>query len=800
MSSTPSPPWNVSGSSLPYRVRSRSGFSLADRPDRSGFEPGDVTGFLWRRRWSIVVGFVAVMAVVAALTWLLPERFESSASFLVEPPSGQNDTEALNILQRMDRVQNTETEATLLQGRRVIEPVVERLHLQVRLEGAEDETALDSLFPDFEAGRQAKAGTYLLRWSGGALQAVDEDLGGVLATAQPGERISFAGIGFHVPNAPAAGVDKLAVLPFEQAVDRARRRISAKPAEEQANLVRLTCDGPSAVTAQDLCRGVSDSYLALRSELQTAEASAAADFLEGQVVQVHARLATAEDSLQAYEERRRAVALQDRATEEVRQYADLRAQREQLAAEHDALASLIEEIRGGDAGPSAYRQLASFPTFLKNQNNVVATLVETLVELENRRSDLAVKRKTANPELAALDARIEQIDDQLLSVATSYERSLAAQIRSLGQALDNHGKELATIPVQEVAVSRLRRQVDVLEKLYRFLQTRLQEAQVAKAVKLPNVRIVDRASLPYHPSFPNLPLNLAIGVVLGLGTGLLGALWREHADDRLRGRQEVEDSGIPVLTMVPRVRGPVAQVVGAEGGRTQILPPGDNGDSRFDRVAEEAFRSLAFELEIAGRRLTEENLRSVSITSSTRGEGKTFCACNLAVQAAWLGKRTLLIDADAHAHGVARWLKLATGRMGLGEVLRGGADPYVAIQQISVGSGCSLDVLQAGEYLRRSAWLLSPRLQTLIDMVSAKYDLVLIDTPPLNVLSDAAQVASAVDGVVVVVRGGVTERHGFELTMQRLERAGGRVIGVVLNDVELPDYYTSYSGVADDVG
>ena len=160
----------------------------------------------------------------------------------------------------------------------MIEPVVERLHLQVRLEGADDETAPDSLFPDFEASRQARAGTYLLRWSGGALQAVDEDSGGVLATGQPGERLSFAGIGFEVPNAPAAGVEKLAVLPFEQAVDHARRRVSAKPAEQQANVVRLTCDGPSAVSAQDLCRGVSDSYLALRSELQTAEASAAATF------------------------------------------------------------------------------------------------------------------------------------------------------------------------------------------------------------------------------------------------------------------------------------------------------------------------------------------------------------------------------------------------------------------------------------------------------------------------------------------------------------------------------------------
>ncbi len=799
MPHTPGPPSKLRAGFPELRSRPHSYFPFEDGPDRSTFEPGAITSFLRRRRWSILVGFVSVVALVALLTWLLPERYESSASFLVEPPSSQTGAEALNILQRLDRVQNTQTEATLLQGRGVIEPVVERLHLQIRLDGSDSGTPIDSLLPNLSVSRDARPGTYRLERSGSRMQAVDSS-GQTLASAPVGAELSFAGIRFDVPQASLTSRPKLEVLPFEKAVDQTRRRVSAKPAEEQSNLVRITCDAPSASAARDLCRAVSDSYLQLRSNLQTAEASAAAEFLQGQVVQVQGRLSTAEDSLQTYEEQRRAVALKDRATEEVKQYADLRAQREQLSAEHDALASLIDKLRGGGAGPSAYRQLASFPTFLKNENNVVATLVESLVELENRRSELAVKRKEANPELAALDTRIDQIDDQLLSVATSYERSLAAQIRSLGQALDNHGKELATIPVQEVALSRLRRQVDVLEKLYRFLQTRLQEAQVAKAVRLPNVRMVDEASLPYQPSFPNLPLNLAIGIVLGLGVGLVGALWREHADDRLRDRSEVEESGLPVLAMVPRVRGPVAQVVAGSDGRTQILPPDENGDGRSDRVAEEAFRSLAFELEVAGRRLDEANLRSVSVTSSTRGEGKTFCACNLAAQAAWLGKNTLLIDADAHAHGVARWLKLAHGRVGLGDVLQGGADPEVAIQTIAVGGGCTLDVLQAGEYLRRSAWLLSPRFQRLIDHLSAKYDLVLIDTPPLNVLSDAAQVASAVDGVVVVVRGGVTERHGLELTLQRLERAGGRLIGVVLNAVELPGYYTSYTGVMDHGG
>ena len=793
----PQPPVKGGGSDFPADVRPRSYLQRAPLGNTSGLDPRDVASVLWRRRWIVAAGFFGVMAAVVTVTLLLPKRYESSASFLVEPRGNPGSGAALDVLQRMDRVQNTETEVSLLTGRRVVEPVVERLKLNASFETSGRWVAPDSVLDGFEDSRNAVSGVYLLKWSNGEYRVLSDASKQVLARAEPGERLGFANVSFRAPSKGSATTGRLRILPFAQAVDETRSHLEAKPVEQQADLINLTCTGPTPASSLALCGSVSDSYLELRSELQRAEASAAASFLQDQVVQVHSQLSTAEDSLQAYEERGRAVALKERADEEVRQYADLRAQREQLSAEHQALASLIEQIRSGDADPSAYRKLASFPTFLKNQNNVVATLVESLVELENRRSDLAVKRKDANPELAALNARIVQIDDQLLSVAMSYDRSLQAQIQSLGQALEDHGQELSTIPVKEIQVSRLRRQVDVLEKLYRFLQTRLQEAQVAKAVKLPNVRMVDRASLPYKPSFPNTPLNLVLGAVLGLGMGLLGALWREYADDKLRDRDEVEGAGIPVLTMVPRVRGPVAEVITVEEGKTAIAPPRENGKSRTDRVAEEAFRSLAFELEAAARRIENGDLRSVAITSSGRAEGKTFCACNLAVQAAWLGKRTLLVDSDAHAQGVSRWLKLARGRIGLGEVLREGADPDVAIQTISVGGGQTLDVLQSGKPHCRSAWLLSPSLKSLIMTMSTRYDLVVIDTPPLNVLSDAAQVASAVDGVIVVVRGGVTERDGFDLTMQRLERAGGRLVGVVLNDIDLPDYYTSYSGVTE---
>ena len=194
--------------------------------------------------------------------------------------------------------------------------------------------------------------------------------------------------------------------------------------------------------------------------------------------------------MQAYVERLKAVALDTRASEEVRQKAALWAEREQIKAERAALGSLILRIEYQDRGSRKYRDLASFPTFLKTQDHIVQDLVENLVRLDNQRAELAVVRTEEDVALAALDSRIVDMEHQLRSIAKGYEQALAAQIASLDQALENSGQALAAIPVQQIESARLERQVSLLVDLYGFLQTRLQEAEIAKAVELPSVRVV----------------------------------------------------------------------------------------------------------------------------------------------------------------------------------------------------------------------------------------------------------------------------------------------------------------------
>ncbi len=770
-----------------------------------GIDPGRIRAFVRRRFLTILVGFLAVMVTVTVITFLLPRSYESSASFLVEQPrqSARMDVPALDVLERVGQLASRETETALIQSRRVVEPVVDEGNLHVSVKVAGEEKPLSEVFASMDAGADARAGTYEIRRSEDGLQVVDAETGETLATGRADEPLKFADIAAG-PILPASlpGLDRdpleVTIVPFAQAVNAVQKRISVAAVQRDADLLDLKCKDETPEKAQELCAAVSASYLTLRAELQHAEATSAASFLSGQAKSVQVRLAAAEDSLRGYAEKSQAVALDTRAAEEVRRNAEIWAEREQLVAERASLEALTREIEGDPSrGTERFRDFASFPTFLKNQNQIVTRLVESLVELDTRRNDLAVRRSDADVELKALDSRIADVEEQLRSTAVGYTEALTAQIASLDNTLRNSRAVIAAIPAQQVETARLNRQVSLLNDLYSFLQTRLQEAQLAQAIELPSVRVVDRASLPFRPSSPNRRLNLALGFLLACSTGLMGGLWKEYSDTRIRERKALQqESGIPVLSMVPALKHP--------GPVIAMKRVGSNGDAGVELVPQwtaeralalEAFRTLSADLGFVGRNLESgDGIHTVAVTSSTRGEGKTFTACNLAITRASHGVRTLLVDGDLKGKGVSRFLELSSDLPGLTDLMTGDGDLGAFMQTFEVSSGRTLFVVPAGAETTRSAELLeSERFRAFLRSAQQKFELVVIDTPPLNVVTDAAAVAASTDAVLLVVRGGYTERAALDHTLERLHRIGAQTAGIVMNDVELPSAYRSYT-------
>jgi capsular exopolysaccharide synthesis family protein len=197
----------------------------------------------------------------------------------------------------------------------------------------------------------------------------------------------------------------------------------------------------------------------------------------------------------------------------------------------------------------------------------------------------------------------------------------------------------------------------------------------------------------------------------------------------------------------------------------------------------EAFRALDADLRFIGANALEDGARTVVFTSSWRGEGKTFSAVNFAATRALQGYRTLLIDADLRAGSAGSRLGL-DGGPGLAEVLSGEVPLLDAIRMVKVGDH-RLAVLTAGTPQGDFTKLFDAgRVDELLAAAAENYEQVVVDTPPLNLVSDAALLAARADAVVLVVRSGKTDRQALDVTLGRLGRLGANTVGVVLNDVK----------------
>jgi polysaccharide biosynthesis transport protein len=781
--------------------------------NQQGLGPRRLKSILYRQRWLILAGLASVVVAVAVLTRFWPRTYESSVTFIVDKPGHGTAGPPLATLERAGGSNDLETEIELIQSRRVLDTVVDRLDLHVAVQGGFGESRPRAVFPAFDASPGARPGVYHVIANTTSYAVWDATGDTVLATGQGGSPVRFSGIALSLPRDHGGREINLQVVPFTDAVIAAQQQIQAEPVHRDANLVRLTCVGSTALLAHDLCSAVAESYLRLRIELQQSAAAATAHFLRGQVAQLGQQLTAAEDSAEAFGRRHHITNLDQQASEEVRQMAAVKAQRDQLEAERSALAELIKGVESADGGRGSSHDIASFPTFVRNPG--VTDLLQSLVQLENRRSELSVRRTARNPELAALSGRITAIENQLRSYALTYEQGLSAQVRSLDSTLEHGGRRIAVIPGWQAQTARLERRVSLVQELHRLLETRLREAEIARSMSLPSVSIVDVASMSSAPTIPNVRLNLALGFTLGSIFGLALALYRERGNTRIYDREELElATSLPVLSMLPvvRKRGPLARVssASAEGapdpaffqegilvstrrphsrGQRLRLSFGSGSDGAVKQVAFEAFRSLGTDLHLSG-----EGIRSIMVTSAGPGEGKTFTACNLAIASVSRGARVLLIDADLRACGVSAFLHLPRSSPGLSDVLVRQTTLRAVEKQFRVNGVGELCVIPAGTSRHESGSLLEREEFTLLlAQVRSAFDLVILDTPPLNIIADAATIAAKVDATLLVVRSGMTDREALRLTLERLERTHGPVAGVVLNGVELPSQYSSYS-------
>lgn len=416
-----------------------------------------------------------------------------------------------------------------------------------------------------------------------------------------------------------------------------------------------------------------------------------------------------------------------------------------------------------------YRQSSGAVSAARVSNPVVTALQQQRATLQSNYDKELSTMREGNPTMVALKSQIDALTRQMNEASSQATSSTVGSLRSdyLGATNAEHAIEakieqlkqgVMNIGDRSIKYNILQRDVDANRSLYNSLLQRLKEEDTS-ATKDSNVSIVDLAQIPGAPFKPNLSRSIILGVLAGLVLGSLAAIAAEYIEDTIKVPDDLPNRlGLPLIGVVP--------LVGKEQNVDDLL-----ADPRSE--ISEAFYSVRTALQFS----TERGLPKVLfVTSSRPGEGKTSTALALATNMAMTGLEILLLDADLRNPSL---LTTTTDHIGLAGLLTGQGDVAAAILKTEFDH---LFLLPAGRKPPNPANLLAGNgLSLLIASLSERFDVIIIDGPPVLGIADAPLISSVCDATILLVEAGKTRRTIAATAIARLRMAGANVMGGILN-------------------
>lgn len=451
---------------------------------------------------------------------------------------------------------------------------------------------------------------------------------------------------------------------------------------------------------------------------------------------------------------------------------------------------------------------------------LVQQLKQELASVEAERANLGKKFKPGYPKMAQAVAREASLKQRLAAEISKIVSGIESSYLAARNREEQLDKQLLSQKDQVLAqkdigadYDTLKRDVDTAQQLYSSLLQRLKDLDVAGEIKVTNVSVVDKAEIPQRASSPKPLLNLTIATLLGAMLGVGIAFFLEYLDDTLKTPEDLEHKlGLPALGVVPafttNMPGYGRKRFPLESLAKLPLVKGENGASGKDLVTHtdprspvsEAYRTIRTAILLSS---ADNPPKVILFTSGCAGEGKTVTAVNQALTLAQAGGRVLLIDGDIRKPRLHRLFNLPNGH-GLSTYLTAQSSLAAVIHPITLNGsdhdtsagapihperqqlGGELHVIPAGPLPPNPAELVgSARMRETLDALRAQYDYILIDTPPVLPVTDAVLMSTMSDGVVLIVRAQDTPIDVTRRSRDRLTRARAKILGVVLNDVDV---------------
>lgn len=525
----------------------------------------------------------------------------------------------------------------------------------------------------------------------------------------------------------------------------------------------LTFTSPDARLAARVANGFADAFIRNNLERRASSSTYALDFLKRQLAEAQGRLQESERAAVDYARRTRIVDASNAAgsSAQAQPQSLITAQLVQLNETFAAATS--KRIEAQQKWLTTERlPLLSIPDVLSNQ--AIQQLIGQRAETEAKYKEQLANRQDSFPAVRELAAQVAETNRQITSLASSIRNSIrsnytvaASHEREIAAKLDALKNGTLSEQNQTIQLSILRREADTNRQQYDALLRRYNALNAEAGVQTNNLTIVDRAEVAEKPSWPKLPISIGAALAVAILLSVAFVIGREQLLDVVRTPQDVTDRmHQTLLGAIPAADDPHQAVL-------DVKSP-----------INEALSSMRASLALA----TPNGIpRSLMFTSTQAGEGKSNTCYGLARSLARLGKRVIVIDMDLRRPNAHRMFGVEN-KNGVTNVLTNQISLANAIRPTDLEG---LWLLPAGDVPPNPSDLIDdPRALELIDTLSERYDIVLVDSAPVLGLADAILLASHVEAVAFIVEAGRNSIRGAQHAVARVTEAGGTVLGVVL--------------------
>jgi len=729
-----------------------------------GRDAGDLNQVLatFRRRSRLFLAVaVVIVAAVMLVTLQQTPRYAATANVMIDTRKHSVDNITAVLSDLPDDTSVVDTEVEILKSRSLAERVVNTLKLD---QDPEFNFALKKQNP-IQAALNAPVAAF--------------------------DSLTHALTPTPSPTAQAQAESLHAQKQHEAVVDHVLKKLEVRRSG-LTYVINIQFESTDPAKAAVIANTFADRYLLEQLEAKFDATQQATQWLNERLAELEPQVQAAESVVAAYKASHGLLATESSTLTEQ----EISGLNSQLAtaqaeqAEQDARVHTAQQaIAGGATGEDFAGAMNS---------DVIKNLRAQKAQISQQAADLETKYGPKHPDvikiqrqLADIDTQIKQELSRVVSNLQTEDQVARQRAGSIQASLNRTKGTLAGNNQSSVELAELQRKADAASTLYNSLLNRAKETSTDQGTEQSDARVVSRAKIPIKPSFPNIPLNFIIGIILGLIGGVGATLLMEALDSGLATSEDVERVlGVPHLGAIPSLDS-------TTDGKASGIPPGRYIIEKPLSAFAESFRNLRASILFSK---VDNPVKVAIVTSSLPGEGKTTTTFCLGRSMAMSGAKTIIVDCDLRRRNINRMLDIEPP-VGLIEVLQGVATLDEAIF-IDKPSGAHFLPLAKSVYTPKDLFGSSAMDRLLVEL-RARYDIVLLDTAPVIPVSDTRILAPKADVVVFLVQWRRVPRKAVEAAFAMLNSVGADIAGVALTLVDAREqakygygdagyYYRSY--------